>query len=135
LGISKFLSTLHSHSSYSSVLQNIQKQNLPPYLILRLGGYDPYLKFGEMNKWDWQYFKEAKENEIYTERIEWINLIEKGKLVLPLRHIRLIYRDANNNITHWEFALTHCIHHGCRATLDTKSYFIYGPDNQLEVNI
>ena len=87
-----------------------------------------------MNRMDWQYFKDAKENEVYTERIEWVNLIEKGKLVLPLRHIRLIWRDKDNDITRWEFALTHCIHHGCRATLDTKSYFIYGPENQLEVD-
>ncbi len=86
-----------------------------------------------MNNWDWQYFKDDEHSTIFTERIEWLNLIEKGKLVLPLRHVRLIYRDENNNETHSEFALTHCIDHGCRATLDTKSYYIYGPASQLSL--
>lgn len=117
------------------MLQNIQNQNLPQYFILKLGGNDPYLKFGPMNSSDWQYFKVDKTEPIYTERIEWINLIEKGKLVLPLRHIMLIYRDKNNEITKREWALTHCVHHGCRATIDTKAYFIYGPEFQLQVYI
>ncbi len=102
-------------------------------MILRLGGSEPYIKFGEMNRMDWQYIKDDLKTEKYTERIEWLNLIEKGKLVLPLRHVRLIYRDEQNQITRWEFALTHCVWNGCRATLDTKSYYIYGPSSQLNV--
>ena len=114
-------------------MQNILKHKLPPYFILKLGGNNPYIKFGYQDRWDWQYYKLDKHNPRYTEKIEWINLIEEGHLVLPLRHIRLIYRNKNGGVTHWEFAMSLCIYHGCRATLDTKSYYIYGPGNELKV--
>ena len=115
-------------------MENIIDQGLPTFLIFKLGGSVPYIKFGSISPYDWQFFKVNKNNPKITERVEWVNLIEKGKLILPLRHIRLLYKDNDNKIIKWEFAFTHCINHGCRATLDTKSYFIYGPENQLEVN-
>jgi hypothetical protein len=133
LGLSKFLSSLHKQPTYSSILQNIINKNLPNYVILRLGGNEPYIKFGNMDSGDWQYMKVDKNDPVHTEHIEWLDLIENGKLVLPLRHIRLVYRDKLNKEIKSEFALTHCIHHGCRATLDTKAFYIYGPENQLEV--
>jgi hypothetical protein len=132
-GISKYLSNLHNQEGYNSVLQNIENKKLPAYFILRLGGNNPYIKFSNINNWDYQFFHKDKNSKKFTEKIEFINLPEKGKLVLALRHIRLIYRDEDNNIFRYEYAVSECIHHGCRATLDTKSYFIYGPSSQLQV--
>lgn len=132
LGISKNLSNLHNQQGYNSVLQNIQNKHLPGYFILRLGGNNPYIKFGNINNWDYQFFHKDKNSQKFTEKIEFINLPEKGKLVLALRHIRLLYRDQENNIVRSEYAVSECIHNGCRATLDTKSYYIYGPSSQLQ---
>jgi hypothetical protein len=135
MGISRFLSSLHIQPTYSSVLQNILNNNLPNYFILKLGGSQPYLKFGNFDHNDWQYIKLDQKIPNRYESIGWINLLENGKLVVPLRHIRLIWRDTSNKEIRSEFAVTHCIHHGCRATLDTKSYYIYGPKTQLDVKI
>ena len=51
--------------------------------------------------------------------------------VLPLRHIKLLYKDKNGNILKSLYAVSNCIEYGCRATLDMKSYFIYGPEAQM----
>jgi hypothetical protein len=134
MGISKILSKLHMNESYCSILQNIlDKKKAPPYFILRLGGSEPYLKFGKPDGNDWQYYSRDNKQPDKTEYMEWLNLIEPGKLVLALRHIRFIFRDEENNRTREEFAFTHCIDHGCRTTLDTKTYFMYGPESQLDV--
>jgi hypothetical protein len=120
---------------YRSVLDGILHSPtlLPHYMILKLGGGNPYLKFGNMDRYDFQYFRPDKYDRKHTEAIIWSHLLEEGRLVLPIRHIRMIYRDEDNNISHEEFAMSDCIDHGCRATLDTKSYYIYGPENQLGV--
>lgn len=127
----KFHSDLHLTSYYKSIVQNIEEQGLPPYFVLRLGGKEPYLKFGELDGFDVKIFHRTNDR---PEEIFWVDLVEPGKLVLPLRHVRFIYRNRKNIITHWEFAFEHCIHHGCRAIFDSKAYFIYGPENQLQVN-
>ena len=122
-------------------MQNIIKQKKPPFIVLKLGGLHPYIKFGEISYQDEYYFKDLsdkdvkripkKDNKQLKEQPLWINLYEEGMFVLPLRHIKLLYKDKNGNIQKSLYAVSNCIDYGCRSTLDTKSYFIYGPESQM----
>lgn len=65
------------------------------------------------------------------EQLLWITLYEEGMFVLPLRHIKFIYKNKEGKIIKWNYAVSECIKYGCRTTLDTKSYYIYGPSSQM----
>ena len=83
---------------------------------------------------DIQYYRVDK-TSYQKEDIQWIKLIEDGKFLLPLKHIRLIYRDTYNRPIREEFILTHCRKYGCMSTIDTKSFYSYAPKKQLKVII
>jgi hypothetical protein len=93
----------------------------------------PYIKFGKIEPMDLKFITKDIKTENALESIEWMHMIERGKMTLPLRHIKLIYRNEKNEIVNEIFALTHCIINGCRAVLDTKTYYFYGPASQLKV--
>lgn len=101
-------------------------------MILRLGGQSPYLKFGSLDGMDRQYYRVDKSSG-EKETIQWAKLVENGKLLLPLKHIKLIYRDSVNKAIKEEYTVTHCRKTGCISLIDTKSYYIYAPAKQLQV--
>lgn len=116
------------------MLENLHRQKLPNFVVLRLGGRSPYIKFGRIDEMDSQYFRVDKETN-QKESIQWIKLYENGKLILPLKHIKMIWRDENNKKIKETYTATHCRYHGCICTLDTKSYYTYAPSKQMQVNI
>jgi hypothetical protein len=107
---------------------------LPNNVVLRLGGLSPYLKFGKLDEMDRQYFRVDKRSG-QKETIQWAKLYENGKLLLPLKQVKLIYRDSVNKAIREEYTVTHCRRTGCISTIDTKSYYIYGPAKQLQVKL
>jgi hypothetical protein len=134
LGLSKYVSFYKNSHYFTSLLENLYIQKLPNYVVLRLGGKSPYIKFGALEEMDIQYFRVDKKTN-QKESIEWIKLIENGKLFLPLKHIKMIWRDENNKVIKETYTATHCRHHGCISTLDTKSYYTYAPIKQMQVKI
>ena len=54
LGISKYHQLLHLRNSNISLLENIINQHKPPFIVLKLGGNNPYIKFGEISDNDLQ---------------------------------------------------------------------------------
>ena len=149
LGLAKYQHNLSLEKKFLSILQNVEKQNKPPFLIIKLGGKNPYIKFGEVSSFDEYYFHTLLEkvspininnqkvkNSInqkteLKEQLLWITLYEEGMFVLPLRHIKFIYKNKEGKIIKWNYAVSECIKYGCRTTLDTKSYYIYGPSSQM----
>lgn len=122
------------------------------YIVFKLGGKTPYIKFSQPNELDEKFFhelhpdliknlilsgqsliggKEVKFQKKIKEQMIWLNLAEKGKFILPLRHIRFLYKDENNKIIRNELAVEHCIEYGCVSIFDTKNYYIYGPKVQM----
>ena len=60
-------------------------------------------------------------------------MVESGSFILPLRHIMLIHRDKYNKVINTEILFDNCYKNGCRAEIDTKTYFTYGPSTQIHV--
>ena len=133
-GISKIFSPLHHKSPFTSVIQNtlktMAKDNIEAkiVLILRLGGGYPYMKIYFME--DYDYFHIRDDVTGRKETIYWIKLFDQGKLMLALKHIKKKYYK-DNHLVKEEYALKDCKDTGCRAMIDTKSYFIYGPKSQI----
>lgn len=127
-----FHSSLHEYNGYNSFTQSLLKQNLGKVIILRLGGSDPYIKFGELDYFDYNNFY-ISENAKKLEELVWISLPEEGKLLLPLKYIKLIYYDNDNNIINESILFEHCAYHGCMTVIDTKAYYTYGPRSQIDV--
>jgi hypothetical protein len=134
LGLMKFHSQLHKKHDYLSIQQNILRTNTWTKIIFRLGGADPYVKFGELDYFDYRNFrKDTKTGQL--ENMFWLNLYDVNKFVLYLRHIKLIWYDELNNPVREEFVIKHCMYHGCMTTIDTKSHYIYGPKGPISVTI
>lgn len=136
LGISRLFSPLHHKSPFVSVLENSlnyikeNKVNGKVVLILKLGGNYPYMKIYFIEDYDYYHIKLDEFGK--KEKIVWINLFEKGKLMLALKSVKLKYYQ-NNAIIKEELVVKDCLETGCRALLDTKSYFIYGPADQISL--
>lgn len=134
LGISKMFSPLHHKAPYYSILQNtlnyIKNENISAkvLLILKLGGNYPYLKIYFMEDFDHYHIKIDEKGQ--KETIYWVKLFDKGKLMFALKHVKLKYYK-DNQLVKEEYAVTDCLDTGCRAMIDTKSYFIYGPADQI----
>jgi hypothetical protein len=135
-GISKIFSPLHHKAPYTSVLENVLKYikndhiSAKVVLILKLGGNSPYLKIYYMEDYDYYHIRFDEFGK--KETIFWINLFDKGKLMFALKHVKLKYYNKNI-LEREEYAVKECLDMGCRAMIDTKSYFIYGPADQISV--
>lgn len=142
LGISKYHHLLHLRNSNISLLENIINQHKPPFIILKLGGNNPYIKFGEISDNDLPFIRTVSsrkfmflQSKTYTqlninkikEQIIWINLYEEGLFTIPLYSVTLLYRDLLGKVVKRELIIDNCMQYGCKAMLNTKSFFIYGP--------
>lgn len=142
LGLSKYHQLIHLRNSNISLLENIINQHKPPFIVLKLGGDNPYIKFGEISDNDLPSirtvsprkftFLQSKTNTQLNinkikEQIIWINLYEEGLFIIPLYSVTLLYRDLLGKVVKRELIINNCMQYGCKATLDTKSFFIYGP--------
>lgn len=134
MGLSALLSPLHDENNYNSVVQNLRKfynqDGLisPVYIIFKLGGKAPYVKFYFLEDFDLYHVRTNKEGK--KESIYWINLADYDKLVLGLNYIKMLYYK-NENLVKEEYLFEDCLQLGCRAFIDTKSYYIYGPKYQM----
>lgn len=134
LGLSHIFSPLHHKSSFESITQGIEKlikndkitDNV--YVILKLGGQNPYLKFYFLEEFDNYHIRNTVEGK--KETIYWIRLFDKSKIMLALKHVNLKFYNKDNLIKE-EIAVTDCLDTGCRVLLDTKSYFMYGPKSHI----
>lgn len=142
LGLSKYQHLLHLRNSNISLQENILHQNKSAFIVLKLGGNSPYIKFGEISDNDLPFIRtissykfSALQNKTKTklnineikEQIIWLNLYEEGLFVIPLYSVTLLYRDFKGKVVKRELIIDNCLHYGCKASLDTKMFFIYGP--------
>lgn len=135
MGLTMNNSQLHQKKQYYSIMKNVLgylgKDGItaPVYLILKLGGKYPYMKIYFLEDFDIYHIRVNKEGK--KETVYWINLMDSNKLTLALRYIKMKY-VADGNILSEKMAVPHCMKTGCRALIDTKAYFIYGPANHLD---
>ena len=146
LGLSKYQQLLHLRSSNVSLLENIIVQSESPFIVLKLGGSNPYIKFGEVSDNDLPYIRTISPDKFgylqrrtnmqlninkIKEQIVWISLYEEGLFTIPLYSITLVHRNSHGKTVKRELIVDNCLQYGCKATLDTKAFFIYGPYDDI----
>ena len=135
LGLSTVFSPLHTKTPFFSVVEGIKKLmikdnvNERVLVIMKLGGGYPYIKIYYLEELD--YYHIAEDEYGKKETIYWIRLFDKTKMMLALRNITFKYYDGDKLISE-KNVLDECHETGCRALIDTKSYFIYGPGNAIQ---
>src|SRR5690349_11763635 len=118
MGIARNVSHLHGSLPYFSIIENIlnrRKQHLlGEKVYISLYTYNNmFMDFGRIP------------TEKLSSPIQWINIAEKGKLLLALYRVKLTFFEKGN-VKRTLYVMHDCVK-GCHLSIDTTSHFSYAP--------